>query len=581
MSQQHFKSIRTPPLQPFPLFGLSTMSAASPRSSFDAHTADESTISKSSRNSGEADTLLVSMSGSNSTHRQNENVGGRSLFSAVQHLKKQVVEQQEQHYNNEKSASSSSSGGGSRSASPLSSLNTKYSGQQSPPQSTPSMMTSSNEVSYKRNIDSLSRSGRGRSRNEHSRKNSSTGGSISSSSSSDSHNSDEHETSKRRIASPVTLDFCVDTPSSSSSSTSSTTPASAVAPTAPSTLNSNHSMHMPPAIPISVTRMHSFGATRHSSRNDVLMVSANSPISPISPINNTNSSSSSSSSSAQNLEAAIERLTPTSQRAAAAAAQYERDEHQSTSSSSSSSSPPTTTSSSSSSSSVAISATQQEEEDLAASIALARQLMYEESMQAAHWIQQETLAAHQQMAREAANNGVEGVQDEDLLYALELASQEAHAAEHQVPDDQDFDVEEMTYDDLMQLGSRIGDVAQQRWQLDAKSVVQNLPTKALTEQDIKNRSAAAKLNKKSSLALVVEDPTLCQICQMDFECDEHIKILPCKHDFHVGCIDMWLKDHKTCCICKKSVAPEDQESGSGSSSSSSSSSTTSGETKSD
>ena len=215
-------------------------------------------------------------------------------------------------------------------------------------------------------------------------------------------------------------------------------------------------------------------------------------------------------------------------------------------------------------------------------------------MQAAHWIQQETLAAHQQMARERANQGIEDEQDEDLMYALELASQEQHAAEHEVPDDEDFDVEEMNYDDLMQLSNRIGDVAQQRWQMDAKHVVKSLPTRKLTETDIAERLAASKMSTKSSLALVVEDPTLCQICQMDFECDEVIKILPCCHDFHVGCIDMWLKDHKTCCICKKSVAPEDIEaedddddakkmssSSSGSGSSSSSSSSSGGETKSD
>jgi hypothetical protein len=204
--------------------------------------------------------------------------------------------------------------------------------------------------------------------------------------------------------------------------------------------------------------------------------------------------------------------------------------------------------------------------------------MYEESMQAAHWIQQETLAAHQQMAREMANQGIEGEQDEDLMYALELASQEQHAAEHEVPDDEDFDVEEMNYDELMRLSGRIGDVAQQRWQMDSKHVVKSLPTKKLAESDIAERVAESKKTSKSSLALVVEDPTLCQICQMDFECDEHIKILPCCHDFHVGCIDMWLKDNKTCCICKKSVAPEDLEADKKESSSSSSSS---GETKSD
>ena len=192
------------------------------------------------------------------------------------------------------------------------------------------------------------------------------------------------------------------------------------------------------------------------------------------------------------LDAAIHQLTPALQAAAEA------------------NSPPAAAAASSSSSdaaaaAAAAAAAQKEQEDMEASIALARQLMYEESMQAAHWIQQETLAAHRQMALERANQGIEdGGADDDLMYALELAEQEQHAAEHHVGDDEEFDVEEMSYDQLMNLGSRIGDVAQQRWQLDGKRVIKALPTHELTEAMLAERAQAKTGIKSSSLALVVD-----------------------------------------------------------------------------
>ena len=122
-----------------------------------------------------------------------------------------------------------------------------------------------------------------------------------------------------------------------------------------------------------------------------------------------------------------------------------------------------------------------------------------------------------------------------------------------MPDDQEFDVEEMSYDQLMDLGSRIGSVAQQRWQLDSKHVVAALPTKELDDDDISARAVAKKNQKTSALALIVEDPTICQICQCDFEAGDHVKVLPCGHDFHCGCIDHWLKDNNSCVLCKAPV----------------------------
>lgn len=36
----------------------------------------------------------------------------------------------------------------------------------------------------------------------------------------------------------------------------------------------------------------------------------------------------------------------------------------------------------------------------------------------------------------------------------------------------------------------------------------------------------------------------CVICRMEFEVGEDVKVLPCKHLFHPGCVDQWLHINK-------------------------------------
>jgi len=45
----------------------------------------------------------------------------------------------------------------------------------------------------------------------------------------------------------------------------------------------------------------------------------------------------------------------------------------------------------------------------------------------------------------------------------------------------------------------------------------------------------------------------CIICQYEFQNNEKIKVLPCKHCFHPDCIDEWLKNQKACPYCKTEV----------------------------
>jgi len=54
----------------------------------------------------------------------------------------------------------------------------------------------------------------------------------------------------------------------------------------------------------------------------------------------------------------------------------------------------------------------------------------------------------------------------------------------------------------------------------------------------------------------------CVICLRDYEVDDEIKTLPCKHEFHSECVDPWLGEHnRTCPTCrhditKKFIAPQ-------------------------
>ena len=45
----------------------------------------------------------------------------------------------------------------------------------------------------------------------------------------------------------------------------------------------------------------------------------------------------------------------------------------------------------------------------------------------------------------------------------------------------------------------------------------------------------------------------CVICKNNFECEDLIRTLPCKHQFHINCIDRWLQNNNKCPICKKKI----------------------------
>ncbi|KAJ8598454.1 hypothetical protein CTAYLR_006857 [Chrysophaeum taylorii] len=94
---------------------------------------------------------------------------------------------------------------------------------------------------------------------------------------------------------------------------------------------------------------------------------------------------------------------------------------------------------------------------------------------------------------------------------------------------------QMTFDELTQLGENIGKVSKGT----SKSAIDDLPTCVFSE------AAAAG-------AIVGEQ---CAICRVEFEPDDQLRILPCRHAEHAECIEQWLLLNRMCPLCGKDVAP--------------------------
>ncbi|XP_078428358.1 RING/U-box superfamily protein [Wolffia australiana] len=58
-------------------------------------------------------------------------------------------------------------------------------------------------------------------------------------------------------------------------------------------------------------------------------------------------------------------------------------------------------------------------------------------------------------------------------------------------------------------------------------------------------NAVSEANSRSS-----DDELLCSVCLEQVNAGDLIRTLPCLHQFHVSCIDPWLRQQGTCPICK-------------------------------
>lgn len=119
---------------------------------------------------------------------------------------------------------------------------------------------------------------------------------------------------------------------------------------------------------------------------------------------------------------------------------------------------------------------------------------------------------------EILNN--EGMQEEFALKAVE----------QQIIDELCPNPDSMSYEQLLELENKVGKV-----------------NKGLNKKqfdDIK----LIKYNK-----YVNKENYQCIICMEEFQENEIVKLLPCKHIFHSNCIKQWLMKEKTCPFCKKEI----------------------------
>ncbi|KAL6503116.1 hypothetical protein OROHE_023745 [Orobanche hederae] len=98
-----------------------------------------------------------------------------------------------------------------------------------------------------------------------------------------------------------------------------------------------------------------------------------------------------------------------------------------------------------------------------------------------------------------------------------------------------LDVDNMSYEELLVLGERIGIVS--------TGLSENLISKCLTEAIF---CASDQF----------EDDGRCVICLEEYKHMDDVGNLKCDHDFHVGCIKKWLSMKNWCPICKAPVVDE-------------------------
>ena len=50
-----------------------------------------------------------------------------------------------------------------------------------------------------------------------------------------------------------------------------------------------------------------------------------------------------------------------------------------------------------------------------------------------------------------------------------------------------------------------------------------------------------------------KDAPTCAICCAEYQFGDELRILPCKHEFHVACVDQWLKLKRACPLCRHDI----------------------------
>ncbi|KZV36491.1 hypothetical protein F511_15996 [Dorcoceras hygrometricum] len=109
--------------------------------------------------------------------------------------------------------------------------------------------------------------------------------------------------------------------------------------------------------------------------------------------------------------------------------------------------------------------------------------------------------------------------------------------DHQNIEEDDFDPDDMTYEELQTLGESVGNESRGL----SPNIIARLPT-------FKYKAGFFSRKKK--------EPEECVICCAEYKNRSELIILPCAHHYHSKCITHWLRMNKTCPMCQKEVRDE-------------------------
>lgn len=136
----------------------------------------------------------------------------------------------------------------------------------------------------------------------------------------------------------------------------------------------------------------------------------------------------------------------------------------------------------------------------------------------------------QQQENEAAMREYE----QHLLASTRYESSAAATEPSMALQDSHVDPDNMTYEELLQLGERVGDVKKERWREISVQVLSSLPTHRWSSRS--------------------EEDVSCIICQCCFNAGEVALTLPCAHVFHEDCVTGWVRENNSCPLCKLAIA---------------------------
>ncbi|GER29946.1 RING/U-box superfamily protein [Striga asiatica] len=124
----------------------------------------------------------------------------------------------------------------------------------------------------------------------------------------------------------------------------------------------------------------------------------------------------------------------------------------------------------------------------------------------------------------------EGLRLEDVMI-LDRSLFFGMANRHDLHRDMRLDIDNMSYEELLALGERIGNVCT-----------------GLNEGTIMSRLKQTKYVKRAEKDEAETEP--CSICREEYINGENLGILDCGHEFHRDCIKQWLRHKNLCPICK-------------------------------